>query len=175
MAIFSIGDRIPCVGKDVWVAETAFVSGDVNLGERVSVWPNASIRGDIEPISIEEGSNVQDGAVIHTDFGFACRIGKNVTVGHAAVLHGCTIGDGSLIGMGATVLNGSVIGSGSIVGAGALVTQNKTFPDNSLIVGAPARVVRTLTDDDRAAILQNAQHYCETADLYRLTAKRIDQ
>lgn len=174
MAIFSIGDRIPRIGKDVWVAETAFVSADVHLGDRVSVWPNASIRGDIELITIEKGSNVQDAAVIHTDEGFACRIGKNVTIGHAAILHGCTIGDGTLIGMGATVLNGSVIGAGCIVGAGALVTQNKIFPDNSLIVGAPARIVRTLTQEERATILKNAQHYCEAAELYRLTAKRID-
>jgi carbonic anhydrase/acetyltransferase-like protein (isoleucine patch superfamily) len=132
-----------------WVAPTAVLIGKVRLGDEASVWWGAVLRGDNELIDIGPGSNVQDGAVMHTDPGFPLVIGPGCTIGHRAILHGCTIGPNSLVGMGATVLNGARIGANSLVGAGALVTEGKTFPDNALIVGAPAKVVRTL---DAAAI-----------------------
>jgi carbonic anhydrase/acetyltransferase-like protein (isoleucine patch superfamily) len=135
------------------------VIGLVLIGDRVSVWPSAVIRGDKDFITIEDGSNVQDGAVIHVDRGHPMSIGKNVTVGHAAVLHGCTIGDGSLIGIHATVLNDVVVGKHSIVGAGTVIPEGKRFPDRSLILGVPGKVVRELTDDEVRLISDNADDY----------------
>lgn len=159
--IHSIGPKSPRVDGTAFVAWNAEVAGDVGIGPGASIWFSASVRGDIAPIEIGEGSNIQDGAVVHVDTGLPCRIGKRVTVGHGAILHSCVVGDGALIGMGAIVLNGAEIGAGSIVGAGALVTQGKKFPPRSLIIGSPAAVKRELTDEEVAANLRNAEHYVE--------------
>jgi carbonic anhydrase/acetyltransferase-like protein (isoleucine patch superfamily) len=144
---------------DTWIAPTASVIGRVILKKGASVWFGAVLRGDNEPIILGENTNVQDGSVLHTDMGAPLTLGAGVTVGHLAMLHGCTVGDNSLIGIGAVVLNHAVIGKNSIVGAKALITEGKTFPDNSLIVGAPARVVREVTDDQAAMLRLSAEHY----------------
>lgn len=173
MAIFSISDKIPNLAKTVYVDELATVTADVRLAENVSVWPGASIRGDEAAISVDEGSNIQDCAVLHTDPDKPCRVGKFVTVGHSAILHGCTIGDYSLIGMGAVILNGTVIGQETLVGAGTLIGENKSFPDGVLILGQPGRVVRELTVEEKAAIRLNAQSYIEQKNRYQTEKKRI--
>ena len=156
---FRIGDFEPKLAPSAWVAPTASVVGDVRLGERVSVWFGAVLRGDNEPIEIGDESNVQENAVLHTDPTFPLVIGRRVTIGHQVMLHGCTIGDGTLIGIQAIVMNGAVIGRSCIVGAGAVVTEKKTFPDSSLILGAPARVVRELGEDDIAHLERAADVY----------------
>ncbi len=156
-----IKGKAPELGEDVFVAWNAEVAGQVTLGDRVSVWFGAVLRGDVDRIVIEEGSNIQDGCIMHADKGVPCRVGKRVTVGHRAVLHGCVVEDDCLIGMGAIVLDNAVIGAGSVVGAGALVTQGKQFPPRSLIIGSPARAVRQISDDDLAAMRAGALHYEE--------------
>ncbi len=145
--------------NSVYVAPGAMVIGQVSLGRDVNIWPCAVIRGDNEPISVGAGSNIQEHSMLHTDPGFPLAIGKDCTVGHRAILHGCTVGDNSLIGMGAIVLNGAKIGRNSLVGAGALVTEGKEFPDGSLIVGSPARAVRTLDKAAIAKLKASAAHY----------------
>jgi len=157
-ALDGVAPELPADG-DCWVAPGAQVLGRVVLGASSSVWFNAVLRGDNEPIVIGPGSNVQDGCVCHTDVGFPLSVGADCTVGHLAILHGCTIGDTTLVGMGATVLNGAVIGSGVLVGAGALVTEGKTIPDGVLVVGRPARVVRDLTAEERARLALSAEGY----------------
>ncbi|WP_308909671.1 gamma carbonic anhydrase family protein [Pseudokordiimonas caeni] len=147
----------------VWVAPTATVIGNVWLGKGASVWFGVTVRGDTEEIRIGEGTNVQDGSVLHADPGKPLVIGKGVTVGHKVMLHGCEIGDDTLIGMGATILNGARIGAGSIVGAGALITEGKEFPEGSLIIGAPARVARTLGEPERKMLQLSSLHYVENA------------
>ena len=175
MAIYSVQDRTPEVDASAWVADTATVVGHVSLAADVSVWFGAVIRGDqAERIEVGPRSNVQDGAVLHSDPGCALRVGCDVTVGHQATLHGCTVGDGSLIGIGATVLNGAVIGRGCLVGAGAVVTEGKVFPDHSLIIGSPAKAVRELTPEQQAGLLRSAQVYVERSRRYRQTLTRID-
>ena len=159
MTIYKIGNDSPVIAPDAFVAPSAAVIGKVILKSRASVWFGAVLRGDNEPITIGESSNVQEGAVLHTDPGIPLTIGDRVTVGHQAMLHGCTIGDGSLIGIQAIVLNGAVIGKHCLVGAGAVVTERKTFPDRSLILGSPAKVVRELTDEDVARLEASAQSY----------------
>jgi carbonic anhydrase/acetyltransferase-like protein (isoleucine patch superfamily) len=149
MAIYELDGKAPVLGKGAWVADSAQVMGAVELADNASVWFGAVIRGDTETIRIGRNSNVQDGSVLHADIGMPLTIGDNVTVGHQVMLHGCTIGDGSLIGIQAVVLNGAKIGRNCIVGAGSVVTEGKEFPDNSLIIGAPAKVVRTLDDASR--------------------------
>src|SRR5688500_5029013 len=161
MPLYQYGDRIPSVHESVFVAPNASVIGSVVLSENVSVWFGATIRGDNDIITMGRNSNVQEGAVLHTDPGIALTIGENVTIGHQAMLHGCTIGDGSLIGIQAVILNGAVIGKGCLVGAGAIVTERKVFPDRSLILGAPARVVRELSDEDVANLLKSAASYVD--------------
>ncbi|GAA4337031.1 gamma carbonic anhydrase family protein [Pigmentiphaga soli] len=173
MAIYQLDDLVPTIPDSAYVAETATVIGRVVLGEDASVWHGAAIRGDNEEIRLGRGSNVQENAVLHTDRGFPLRIGDGVTVGHQAMLHGCTIGDGSLVGIQAVVLNGAVIGRESLVGAGAVVTEGKTFPDRSLILGAPARVARQLTDDDVARLRQSAEGYVRHQRHAKATLKRI--
>lgn len=148
---------------DSWVAPQAVVIGNVQLAKGASVWFNAVLRGDNEPIVIGENSNVQDCAVLHTDPGFPLTVGKGVTIGHHVMLHGCTVGDHSLIGINAVVLNGAVIGKHCIIGANALVTEGKQIPDGSLVVGSPAKVVRELTPEQRAMLEQNAEHYVANA------------
>jgi carbonic anhydrase/acetyltransferase-like protein (isoleucine patch superfamily) len=165
--IFELGDHRVVAEGEYYVAQGAVVLGSVILKDRASVWFGAILRGDNEPITIGEGSNVQDGAIIHTDPGFPCTLGANVTIGHQAILHGCTIGDGSLIGIGAVVLNGARIGSNCVIGARALVTEGKQIPDNSMVLGAPGKVVRALTDDEARAFAMGARHYVENGRRFR--------
>ena len=156
---YDLENKKPKNSGENWVAPNATIIGDVTLEKNSSVWFNAVIRGDNENIHVGEGSNVQDGSVLHTDPGCPLRIGKDVTIGHIVMLHGCTIGDNSLIGIGAVILNNAKIGKNCIIGAKALITENKEIPDNSLVVGAPGRVVRKLTDDEIGKITENAKHY----------------
>jgi carbonic anhydrase/acetyltransferase-like protein (isoleucine patch superfamily) len=173
MPVYRYGERVPSVHESVFVAPSASVIGSVVLSENVSVWFGATIRGDNDVITLGRNSNVQEGAVLHTDAGIKLTVGENVTIGHQAMLHGCTIGDGSLIGIQAVVLNGAVIGKGCLVGAGAVVTEKKVFPDRSLILGSPARVVRQLTDEDAANLLKAAQSYVERRAQFLANLKEI--
>ena len=173
MAIYKIGDHTPEVDASAYVTDSASVIGKVHLAANTSIWFGAALRGDNELISIGEGSNVQECAVLHTDVGYPLHIGKNVTIGHQAMLHGCTVGDGALIGIQAVVLNGAVIGRECLVGAGALVTEKKVFPDRSLIVGSPARVIRQLTDEDVARLRANAADYVQRHRYYRTALKKV--
>ena len=174
MAHYRIADKQPQVAKDAFVAAEATLIGDVTIGERASVWPGAVIRGDNEPIRIGAESNVQEGAVLHADPGFPLNIGTRVTIGHQAMLHGCTIGEGSLVGIQAVVMNGAVIGANSIVGAGALVTEGKQFPERSLIMGVPGKVVRQLSDADLANLANAATVYVKKALAYPTELVRIN-
>ncbi len=173
MAIYALGDKVPVVDESCFIADDATLIGDVILKPNASVWPQAVLRGDSEPIVIGTGSNVQDGAVLHTDPGFPLNVAEQVTVGHQAMLHGCTVGEGSLIGIQAVVLNGAVIGKNCLVGAGALITEGSVFPDNSLILGVPAKVVRTLTEDVCQGIRANTQTYVEKSAVYKTGLKKI--
>lgn len=149
--------------KDIFIAPGAVVLGDVHLEKNVGIWYNATVRGDREPIHIGKGSNIQDNCVVHVDAGYPVTIGENVTVGHGAILHGCTVEDNSLIGMGAILLNGCHIGKNCIVAAGALITQGTVIPDNSLVMGNPGKVKRAVTEEEIAANLKNAELYVEEA------------
>ena len=173
MAIYQLGDWQPEVDDSAWVADSAEVIGRVTLEADTSVWFNAVLRGDSDTLTIGAGSNIQDGSVLHADHGFPLVLGRNVTVGHQVMLHGCTIGDESLIGIGAVVLNGARIGRNCIVGAGALVTEGKEFPDGSLIVGAPAKVVRELSEAQIAGLKASATHYVNNGRRYAADLKRI--
>lgn len=165
-ALDGISPQLPEDG-DVWVAPGAAVIGNVILRTGASIWFNCVLRGDNEPIEIGEGSNVQESTVMHTDPGCPLTIGANCTIGHKAMLHGCTIGDGSLIGMGATVLNRAVIGKGCLIGAGALITEGKVIPDGSLVMGAPGKVVRQLDEAAMAGLLASAAHYRDNMRRFR--------
>jgi carbonic anhydrase/acetyltransferase-like protein (isoleucine patch superfamily) len=174
MAIYRIKDQTPDVHPTAFVAESADVMGTVRLAEGSSVWSQASLRGDNEPIVIGERSNVQEGAVLHTDIGFALTVGTDVTIGHQAMLHGCTVGDGALIGIQAVVLNGAVIGKECLVGAGALVTEGKVFEDGMLILGQPAKAVRPLTDAEKIRMRVGTSFYVTKAAQYKTDLVRID-
>jgi len=174
MAIYSIQNHAPQIARDALVVDNATVIGRVTLGAGASVWFNAVVRGDGDDIVIGAGTNVQDGAVLHVDPGFPLKIGERVSVGHQAMLHGCTIGNGSLIAIKALVLNGAVIGEQCLVGAGAVVTEGKTFPPRSLLIGAPAKVMRELTDKDLAMLKHAADSYARRAAVYRETLRRLD-
>ncbi len=163
---YRLGDQHVEAHPDSWIAPTAVVIGRVRLEEGSSVWFGAVIRGDNEQISIGSGTNVQDGAVLHTDPGFALTLGKDVTIGHQAMLHGCHVGDGSLVGIQAVVLNGARIGANCLIGAKALVTENTVVPDGSLVLGSPAKVVRLLTEDQQAGLRANAKDYVINASRY---------
>jgi len=167
MSLFRLGDKQPQLGENAWVAPNATVIGDVHLAANASIWWNATLRGDNDPIHIGANTNIQDCSVLHTDEGLPMHIGANVTVGHLVMLHGCTVGDGSLIGIGSVILNRAVIGKGCIVGANTLIPEGKVFPDRVLIVGSPGKVVRELSDDDVAKLLKSAAHYVENARRYR--------
>ena len=167
MAIYELDQVCPRVAESAWVADSAQVMGDVELANEVSIWFGVVLRGDTDTIRIGAGSNIQDGSVLHADAGMPLTVGAQVTVGHKVMLHGCTIGDGSLIGIGAVVLNGAKIGRGCIVGAGALVTEGKEFPDGSMILGSPARVVRALTPEQQQGLIRSAEHYIENAQRFR--------
>ena len=173
MPIYQLGDDKPAIPRTAYVAAEATIIGKVILGENVSIWPGAVLRGDNEPIAIGNGSNVQDGAVLHADPGFPLNIGDNATIGHQAMLHGCTIGAGTLIGIQAVVMNGAVIGKDCLVGAGALVPEGKFFGERKLIVGAPAKVIRELSDDDIAKMHRAAPGYVRRQEMYKAKLKRI--
>ncbi|WP_322998745.1 gamma carbonic anhydrase family protein [Castellaniella sp.] len=167
MTCYALGDITPHIDSSAFIAAEATVIGAATLQAGTSVWAGAVIRADNEPITIGEQSNIQEGAVLHVDTGKPLTIGRQVTVGHQAMLHGCTIEDGSLIGIQAVVLNGAVIGRHSLVGAGALVTEGKVFPERSLILGAPAKVARTLSDEEVAALQRSAADYAARAARYK--------
>ena len=173
MPLYSLGEWKPRLAEGAWTAPSAELIGDVRLGPRASIWFGAVIRADNTAIVIGEESNFQDGAVGHSDPGFPLTIGARVTVGHQAILHGCTIADDCLIGMAARILNGAVIESELIVGAGALITEGKSFAAGSLIVGVPARVVRALTRTERQMLRASAAHYAEKASRYAAKLKRL--
>jgi carbonic anhydrase/acetyltransferase-like protein (isoleucine patch superfamily) len=176
MPIYTLDDsspRLPNADR-FWIAPDAHVIGRVELHEDVGIWFGAVLRGDNELISVGARSNVQEGAMLHTDMGFPLTIGPDCTIGHHAILHGCTIGPNTLIGMGATVLNGARIGANCLVGANALITEGKEFPDNSLIVGAPARAVRTLDQEAVTRLTQSAAHYVERWRWYAHSLRRLD-
>jgi len=166
MPLYALGESSPSIDPTAWVAPSADLIGDVRLGARASVWFGAVIRADNTPIILGEESNFQDGATGHSDPGAPLTIGARVTVGHQAILHGCTVEDEALVGMGARILNGAVIGAQCIVGAGALVTEGKVFEPRSLIVGSPARALRTLTDEQIVLLRMSATHYAEKATAY---------
>ena len=173
MALYELDGVAPQVPDSAWVADNAQVLGRVQLGERASIWFGAVLRGDTESIRVGEDSNVQDNSVLHADEGMPLVVGARVTVGHQVMLHGCTIGDESLIGIGATVLNGARIGKHCLVGAGSLVTEGKEFPDGSLIMGSPAKVVRALTPEQIEGLRRSAAHYVENAERYRRGLNRV--
>ncbi len=173
MALYQIDQHAPRLAPGAWVADSAQVIGNVELAEDASVWFGAILRGDCELLHIGRGSNVQDGSVVHADPGFPTVLGANVTVGHLVMLHGCSVGDGSLIGIGATLLNGATIGKGCLVGAGALVTEGKTFPDGSMIIGSPAKAVKQLTPEQIDGLLRSAEHYVQNAKRFRAGLKKI--
>jgi len=173
MAHYQLGDDAPQIPESAYVAPEAAVIGRVTLGERSSVWPGAVLRGDNEPIRIGAGVNVQDGAVLHVDAGFPLVLEDNVSIGHQAMLHGCTIGEGSLIGIQAIILNNARIGKYCLVAAGAIVTEGKVFPDRSLILGVPAKVVRPLTEAELAMLRESAEIYDKHRATYKAKLKRI--
>ena len=173
MAVYELDGTQPRVADSAWVADSAQVMGNVVLGEDSSVWFGTVIRGDTETITVGRGSNIQDASVLHADIGKPLTIGDNVTVGHQVMLHGCTIGDESLIGIGAIVLNGAKIGRHCLVGAGALVTEGKEFPDGSMIIGSPAKAVRQLTPEQIDGLKLSAQHYMDNARRFRAGLKKL--
>ncbi len=172
MAIYSIGDRQPSLGRDVWIAPNATIIGDVRLGDNASVWWNAVLRGDNDTIAIGGGSNIQDGSVLHADAGVPLTVGANVTVGHLVMLHGCTIGEQSLIGIKTVILNNAKIGRHCIIGANALIPEGKVIPERSLVVGSPGKVVRELSDEEVARLQRSAQGYVANALRYRTGLKQ---
>ena len=173
MAIYELDGLTPQLGEGAWVADSAQVIGNVQLADGASVWFGAVLRADNEPMRIGRGTNIQEGSVIHSDPGFPVTLGENVTIGHQVMLHGCTVGDGTLIGIKAVVLNGAKIGRNCIVGAGALVTEGKEFPDGSMILGAPARAVRELSPEQQAGLPRIADHYVDNAKRFMTGLKKI--
>lgn len=173
MAIYQLGDRAPRIDPSAFIYENATIIGSVEIGRDVNVWAYAVLRGDNEPIVIGDGSNVQECCVLHADPGYPLTIGRNVTVGHQVMLHGCTIGDGSLIGIQAVILNRAVIGRNCLIGAGAVVIEDKVIPDNSLVLGAPAKVTRTLSDADIANMHANTADYVRRGAYYKTALKRL--
>ena len=165
--IYNFNNIKPTLDNNSWSAPTASLIGKVTLKKDASVWFGAVLRGDIEPITIGEGSNVQDNSVIHTDPGCPTTVGKNVTIGHLVMLHGCTIEDDCLIGIGSIILNKAKIGKNSIIGANALITENKAIPERSLVMGAPGKIIRQVTDDEVKAIIENARRYVENYKKYK--------
>ena len=173
MTLYSLNGFSPDCHEDSWVAPNATLIGKVFLAKDASVWWQAVLRGDNEPLVVGEGSNIQDFAMLHTDPGIPLTVGRDVTIGHHVTLHSCTIGDGSLIGIGATVLNNAEIGPNCLVGAGALVTEGKAFPEGSLIVGSPAKAVRRMDEKQIAAIRLNTTYYVQNARRYRDRLKKL--
>lgn len=166
MSTYALGERKPQLGEGTWIAHNATVIGSVKTGRDVNIWYNVVIRGDNDPIVIGDGTNIQDGSILHNDDGVPLTIGANVTVGHMVMLHGCTIGDGSLIGINAVILNNAVIGKQCIIGANALIPEGKIIPDRALVVGSPGRVIRTLSEEEVQDLVVNAHNYVDNARLY---------
>jgi len=173
MPIYQLGDLVPVIPASCYIAPEATIIGQVTLGERVSVMSGAVIRGDNEPVVIGDDSNIQEGCVLHTDPGLPLTLGKGVTVGHQVMLHGCTVGDGTLIGIQAVVLNNTVVGKDCLVGAGAVLTENKNFPDRAVIFGAPAKAVREVTEDNLMRMRVSAADYVRRGIQYKKELKRI--
>jgi carbonic anhydrase/acetyltransferase-like protein (isoleucine patch superfamily) len=171
---FSLGERRIETRGEHFIADNATVIGSVILENNASIWFNAVVRGDNDTITIGENSNIQDGSVLHTDFGMPLTIGRNVTVGHLAMLHGCTIGDGSLIGIGAIILNGAKIGQHCIIGANALIGEGKEIPDGSVVMGSPGKVVKEVNDMQKAMLVMSAHHYVENFRRYQRELQRED-
>lgn len=171
--IYELDGIAPTIHEDTWVAPDANLIGDVVLEEGASVWFGCTLRGDNERLTIGKGTNVQENCVFHTDMGFPLTLGENVTIGHKAMLHGCTVEDGSLIGMGATVLNGAKIGKGCLIGAGALVTEGKVIPDGTMVLGSPGKVVRELDDATKQGLIASALHYQDNMRRFRSGLKAI--
>lgn len=167
MAIYEVDGMAPQIPDSAWVADSAEVMGDVVLGEQVGIWFGVVVRGDTDAIRIGAQTNIQDLSVLHADVGMPLTIGSGVTVGHKAMLHGCTVGNDSLIGIGAVVLNGAKIGKGCLVGAGALVTEGKEFPDGSMIIGSPAKAVGQLTSEQLQGLRESARHYVANAQRFK--------
>ena len=172
--IYALGDIQPHFLGDYYVADNAVVAGNVLLHNNASVWFNVVIRGDNELITIGENSNVQDGSVLHTDPGYPLTIGKDVSIGHMVMLHGCTIGDETLVGIKAVVMNGAVVGKNCLIGANTLIPERKVIPDGSLVLGSPGRIIRQLTDADIATIRANTRHYIENFKRYRIELKPVE-
>jgi carbonic anhydrase/acetyltransferase-like protein (isoleucine patch superfamily) len=168
---YALGEHAPTLpaSGNCWIAPTATVIGQVTLEEDASVWFGAVVRGDVEAITIGARSNIQDGAVIHADHGIPCVVGADVTVGHLAMLHGCTIGDGSLVGIGAVILNGARIGKGCLIGAKAFIPEGREIPDYSVVLGAPGKVIRTVSEPQAQGLLMSAAHYVENWKRFRET------
>ena len=173
MAIYQLDDLQPSIHASAWVADSAQVMGHVTLAEGSSVWFGVVVRGDTATITVGKGSNIQDNSVLHADEGQPLVVGENVTVGHQVMLHGCTIGDGSLIGIQAVVLNGAKIGKNCLVGAGSLVTEGKEFPDGCMILGSPAKAVRQLSPEQIEGLKMSAQHYMDNARRYKAGLKKL--
>lgn len=173
MAIYELDGMAPQIDDSAWVADSAQVMGQVKLAKDVSIWFGAILRGDSDLIAVGEGSNIQDGSVLHADDGVPLSVGCNVTVGHQVMLHGCTIGDDSLIGIGAVVLNGAKIGKNCLVGAGALVTEGKEFPDGSMILGSPAKAVKQLSPQQIEGLRNSARHYVENAQRFKSGLRKL--
>jgi carbonic anhydrase/acetyltransferase-like protein (isoleucine patch superfamily) len=171
--IYALDDRVPQIAPDAWVAPDANVIGSVTLGAGASVWFGATLRGDNDPLTVGERSNIQENSVLHTDIGYPLTIGADCTIGHRAMLHGCTIGDGTLIGMGATVLNGARIGRGCLIGACALITEGKEIPDYSLVMGSPGKIVRVLDEAARQRLLLSAAGYVANAARFRAALRAL--
>jgi carbonic anhydrase/acetyltransferase-like protein (isoleucine patch superfamily) len=174
MPIYELDGKVPDIGEGVWIAPDAHVIGEVKLGDNVGVWFGTVIRGDTSLITVGTGTNVQDGAMLHSDYGAPLTIGEDCTIGHHAILHGCTVGDRVLVGMGATLLNQAMIGDECVIGANALVTEGRSFDSGSLIVGSPARAIRTLDANKRAFLKASADHYVANAHRFAKGLKRID-
>lgn len=173
MTIYALDDRVPQLGEGAWVAESSVVIGSVVLGRHVSIWFGAVLRGDNDPITIGDHSNIQDGAILHTDEGVPLTLGRNVTVGHMAMLHGCTVGEGSLIGINAVILNGAIIGKYCLIGANTLIPEGRVIPDRTLVVGTPGRIIRELTDAEVAGLQGSAASYVDNAQRYAKGLRRI--
>jgi len=174
MPIYELDGKVPDIGQGVWIAPDAHVIGEVKLGDNVGVWFGTVIRGDTSLITVGNGTNVQDGTMLHSDYEVPLTIGEDCTIGHHAILHGCTLGSRVLVGMGATVLNKAVIGDECVIGANALVTEGKVFEPGTLIVGAPASAIKTLSPDKRAFLKASAAHYVANAHWFAKGLKRID-